>query len=512
MTQLQDTLPLQIPIKGMNTRDPLASMSPEYSPWALNWEPESQNLAVRPGIQIHSSHPEWVIGLMNYRNIALFAYLDTGNGAPFAKIYNITNGASPSLVYTTGASGFVTVTRTFPFNGRMAFTTFNNAATESVEYDGSTWAPQGFNRTSNASLSFKGRNYFSYGSNLYYSGLAAITGALTTVSLTELFEESPAIYWMASLTSPTNNSSEQYLCFGNRMGEILVYAGDYPNAPNWERVAKFKTSKILNFSSCLEFNNDIFLLTETGVVSVRKLFQADPDIQENITISGPINPYWTSLISAAITTYGYSSALTRASMAYWPENNKLYILMDGFIEEDGTYLDFEEASTMFVYNVVTQAWTIQKLSNLESIYYGDSRHLTYFNNNLYFIAGYRVMKYVKNSFKDEDADNPGTYSAYPIELHSAYQNLNSNKKFKKVEGWDAVIKTDFAGSAVGVRSVADFGRKQSAVTNPGLVDGYNNPFYSVGVSGNYLQYRFEGNSDTASTDGFKLYSVGVSVK
>ena len=72
-----------------------------------------------------------------------------------------------------------------------------------------------------------------------------------------------------------------------------------------------------------------------------------------------------------------------------------------------------------------------------------------------------------------------------------------------------MIKTDFSGSKMGMQAATDFGRVTSSTSHVTLQDGYQIPLFSVGAKGAFLQYRFDGESDTSSTDGFEIYSVGA---
>ena len=97
-------------------------------------------------------------------------------------------------------------------------------------------------------------------------------------------------------------------------------------------------------------------------------------------------------------------------------------------------------------------------------------------------------------------------------MHSAWSNIGSGHKAKKFKGFDALIKTDFASDKVGLQTSTDFGRKTSNLSYHNFLDGFNNPYYSVGADGEYVQWIFDGDSDTDSSDGFELYSVGAVVQ
>lgn len=47
ITSANYTEDFNIPVMGLNKRDPLATMASAYSPWLLNWDPEPQYCRVR---------------------------------------------------------------------------------------------------------------------------------------------------------------------------------------------------------------------------------------------------------------------------------------------------------------------------------------------------------------------------------------------------------------------------------------------------------------------------------
>jgi hypothetical protein len=463
-------------------------------------------MKIRKGYVAHC-HTDWgdnAKSIINYQDTTLFAYMWAAIGDN--RIYDVTdsNPASPAPVNLTGSSA--SEIWKSKFAGKAVFTTITDVGTSDHEYDGSSWGTFGFGLESTATLTYKGRVYMAYNGIVKYGGLGAVTGSTTSWQITELFEDGDTIFFMKTLSSPANVPTEQYFVIGNGNGEILVYAGDYPDAPNWEVIAKFRTPEMLGYDCAVEVNGDIYLVTEIGLVSLQKLFQNNGDIQENVLVSNAITPYWTSLISTVALNEGRDVA--EPSIAYWPDQNNVYILINGFVDQEGTYEMRGAAATMLVYNIVSGGWGIQKLDTAVDSTYGVAK-LTYFKNSIYFTAGQVIMTQSGSVYKDEDPNDLGTYTAYDIELDSAYTNLGTFNKHKNLKGIEAVINTDFDGSKVGVLTAADFGRKVSGATKPTLQDGRQIIKYNSGIRGAYLQYRLRGISDVASEDGFELYGVGM---
>lgn len=515
--QTVDIIPLEIPVLGLNRRDPLSMMDPRYAAWIDGWEPEPQFVRIRNGIIIHanmSTKCDDILGLGAYGTTALYVYTqkDTENN----KIWNVTSSGVPSAAAETCADDTADEAYLVKFGNRSAFTVEADYSDCGRVYDGSSWTAWGFTYDPGTGaapiggrvvVSFKGRVYIFSGTGLYYSALAAVTGATTYVDFSTRLNESGSIVWAGVLTSPSNKGDELFLAFGNSKGEVLVYAGDNPGATNWEQVAYFKISPPLWYNSALQYNNDIWIATSTGIISVRKLFESsvggqigNPDV---VSVSSAINPYWIQLTSAS-TSWGH----TRCSMAYWPEQNKVYVLMLGYIGSDGTYISNEV--TLFSYNAFTGAWMP---SGVLSGYATSLGSLTYFNNGLYFWLKRGTDTFVlkmSTAFKDEILTAPGTYSTLVPVLQSAYTNLGNNDHNKQVVGFECLINTDL--SSIGMHAAADFGRKVSDQSRQTLLLGNSNAAFHVGVKGTYLQYRIQGMMTDTSTEGLELYSMGVMIK
>ena len=517
MSAPQTTPPIQIPIPllGMNRRDPLASMNPSFCPWMLNWEINTQYINARNGWHIHAtlSDETDVRAIGTYDNNELWA-LGSNSGA-FGRIYDITTAgtyASGDATHTMGAAA-TTVYTTAKYAGRLAFMTDTSAANLCRVYDGSSWTAAGWSEGGGdvggyGIRSYRGRVYFFNGYDMYYGALEAVTGAMTKVDMSYLFEEEGSVCWCEVLTSPGMRSDELFLAFGNSAGEVLVYGGDHPGANNWEQVGNFKISPILIVeSSSIAFQNDVWIMTETGIFSLRMLFNAGSDNIHSAIVTDAITPYWTELVTNIRGTAKSAIMLSYAKITYWPDKNRVYVAMRGKLSSDGTYTADTSATTIFVYNTINGAWSVHQLASN-----GGVRAITFFKGGLYLVDSNVVLKYNTSSYKDEDMSNPGNYDAITYELESAYTNLNSANKHKKLIGFEPIINTDFDGSKIGMLASADFGRKTSATAHVALQSGYNIPFFAAGVEGAYLQYRFDGESDTTSTDGYEFYSMGVCVK
>lgn len=500
-------VPIQVPLLGLNKRDPLEGMDPNYAPWLVDFDPEPQFYKLRGGYQIHNnlSSETAILGLHTYGNASLFAYVNAASGNH--QIYNVTTAGAPSSVETTDEAVSVAAHK-FRMKGQLGFATDIDSSQSGAfrYYDGSTWTDWGFQYSAadiggRVVTQYKGRVYTWRGVYMYYSEIDAITGTVhARVDISSLFDEVAEIRWAGVLASPRNTEGETLLCYGNSSGEIVCYAGDYPEATNWEMVAKFKTGMPLYWQCVLPFRNDLWLGTDSGVLSLRKLFEQGSDVSELYTVSAPIDPYINKIVR------GSSVLDTLGSMAYWPERGQVWMLLKGHLDSSDAFSG--SSATMFVYNVFSGAWTIHKIPGISS----NMGALTYMNNAMYFFTGKLVVKYNPTSFKDEQFASAGSYQSYTGAIHFPYSDFQSKHRWKRVRSFQPVFKTDFTNSNVTMQGSADFGRKTSgSVTSNFVTDDYIIGNFPAGVEGQYIQPRISVTADANSSDGFELYAMGVSI-
>jgi hypothetical protein len=442
----------------------------------------------------------------------------TGVGAGIADGDGTWNYVKSAVVHTlTGFSSQAGYQHPINYRGRGGFLSAANSLAPSVVWNGSTWAAPGFTYSATAIdatclTNYRGRVYLFYNKYIYYSDLTGVTGACDRVDMGLVLDTSEQIIWCGTLVDSTNKPTESMLAFGTSSGEVLVYAGDNPAATNWEMIGRLKLSPVLNHNAILEIQGDIWIATASGVISLRRALSQGEDDLENASVSQAINPYWAKLVQAVVAanaslSWGWLHRSVFASMTYWPEENKVYVSVQGFLDKDGNPSAVGGYNTIFVCNLFTGGWSIHQPGTTAGAI-TTVRNILYFNNNIYHTSFLKYVYKRGTGYKDQKADT--TYAAIPYALHSAYTNLGG--KFKQCVGFEPLMKTDFTGASVTMKSSVDFGRKVSAACSHALIDGHQSPLYATGGMGAYLQYRMEGNTDVASTDGLELYSVGVAIK
>lgn len=519
-----------LPVGGINARDALSEMAPIYSPWMVNFNAENQYLSLRNGYQRHPDSTgyganETLIQIGDYNGSFLYALTHNSSDNKL-RVYDHA-GASPSLEYTSSGTytGDISV-GFFRFANRIAFTlpeTFD----EGIVFNGTSWTTWGFEDGSTnpvggvPCVSYKGRVYMCSGTDVYYSALEAVTGDCTLWDTQYLFDSAGEIVWIGRLTSPANVSGETYLALGNRSGDVIVYAGDNPDANNWEQVGRFNISDPTGYQSILEYNNDLWISTRAGIYSLRKLFTHGSESDE-VMVTKMIEPFWKLLqvnaggqIDVSPTfdfpTYGAG----HVSFAYDKTNNRVFARMGGYLTDRSTVA--QDGSTHFVYNGSTGSWSMHTVSDSSSTQFYDAAqsYPCYSGySSFHYISGNSIMYYEDEGYKDEEYDNAGTYVSYDSTIESAYHGLGNNNKYKTALGLEPIIKLGFTDSANTIKAqmASDFGRNVTDETGVSLVSGYNFPNYNAPVEGSFLQYRINVSQDLTTNGSMELYAAGVPVK
>lgn len=505
------TVPFGIPVGGNNFRDSLAQMSPIFSPYMVNWDANDQVIELRQGYRIGVTGLAGTETILQLTDSGVFLTIDSGDSKLRVR------SSSGSLVFTT-TSTYSTAgsyrTRWFKHAGYEYF--LHNDGT--LKFDGTNWSEDSFTDGASDLLptvatSYKGRAWLVVGgSSIWYSGLGGVTGATTEWDVEELLEGGE-IAWVGSLTSPGDRADETYFAFGTFEGLVFVYSGDNPGASNWALAGQFKIPTVCGYQSILEYQNDIWIATYSGIVSVRRLFQVgfEPD---DVMVTRNIEPVWKLLLQKAASRVAgsptYNSA-TSVALAYNANINRVMVRVSGrFTNALSVGAD---GSTHFVYNSNTGSWSIHTLSeDVSREYFNTPQSLISFGDSFSFISGVSIMRQATNDTYFDEAQNGGQEVSYTAELHSAYQLFGSNLKYKQAKTVEPIIETNINGDDVDIAVAGDFGKEVSADTSHGLQTGISLPIYNVGVKGLYIQYRIKVRNSTEGATGFKIYAVSAGVK
>ena len=270
------------PVKGWNTRDPLANMGPLYATVLDNWLPSTGTVAIRPGAS------DWMTGfasnpvktLLPWRGAAsqkLFAATDAG-------IFDISAG---------GVSGAAVQARTEGYCSYVNFTTTGqsylvvvNGADDLVYTNGTTWTSlASFAITGGGTLptnqifninSFKRSLYFLKENSMsfFYLPIDSITGTVSEFPLGGLFNKGGHLVAMGTWTIDGGFGADDYSVFITSEGQAAVYKGTDPSSSiTWALNGIYDLAPPVGVKCFTRMGGDLLVLTSRGIFSMSRVLK-----------------------------------------------------------------------------------------------------------------------------------------------------------------------------------------------------------------------------------------------
>lgn len=344
------------PYGGLDLVSPIDNMDPAFALELVNVFPGAGAPTVRLGYEqyadISVSTPIYFLAPLHLKNAT--SQLIAGTTT---KLYSISD-ADPAVVTDITGS-------TVPTVGTWQSVVYGNNiylcnGTDNAQvYTGSSTAQDiTFTGVSKNLLinvtAYKERLYFveKDTAKVWYGGLQVTgvsgTPALTAFDFQYVFTRGGYLVGVGSFSTSTSMTSQDYFYACSSEGEIVFYNGTYAGDPTtWGLVARYYIGKPLGYRAFIRVNNDVWIITEQGIVPVSGLFQGDPESALNI-VSAKVNP----LISEAATQVPFDH---QWAGFFWPQGRRVYIS----IPTAGN------ACTFLVYSIDTKGWTQFQLYNNE---------------------------------------------------------------------------------------------------------------------------------------------------
>lgn len=345
-TAAQSTVPA--PVGGLNSRDPLASMSPED---ALVLD----NFICRPtSIELRKGQQDAVTGFGgNTRVFSLMPFRDGTNERLFA--------ATNSGLFDVTVPGVVGPAVSPCTNGKWESVNSANAGIRYIVavngsdvpklYNGATWQdtvitglPVGKTPQMLSNISqFKFRLFFTMTGSLsfFYFDVNAVQGAIHEFPLSPIFTEGGYLVACSNWTIDGGNGSDDYAVFITSEGEVAIYKGiDPSDATNWALVGVYALPRPIGKKCLVKYGGDLLVLTESGLLPLSKVLQA-ASIDRTTNISDKILGDISAAASQYKTNFGWS--LTHFSA-------EDILIMNVPTDNNG-------AAIQYVMNTITGAWS-----------------------------------------------------------------------------------------------------------------------------------------------------------
>ena len=361
------------PVAGLNLCDPIDNMDISYALALENIVPNGLSCSVRKGhtflngLASSSAVIDTLEGMAN--NDGTFQVLAADSSTK--NLYRVTSGAFSSIGGAYASSVFNCDTfgyRLFLCNGIDDVQVVATGAAAASTFSGVTLA-----NLINVS-SYKERVYFVEKSTLkiWYGNTQAIdASALTSYDFQFAMKCGGYLVSCGSFSNNNLPSTQDLFYALSSEGELLFYQGSSPSdvTTPWGLVKRTKIGRPLGYRAFVAVENDVWILTDQGIIPITALFSTEPSIALD-TVGKKINP----LIAQYAVGVPFSH-LWKGT--YCSRERKVYIT-----------LPLSNSSTMLlVYNLVGQAWTTYTFYNntlaLKVMSVGGSIYYGGYNGNVY---------------------------------------------------------------------------------------------------------------------------------
>ena len=500
------------PYAGLDLVSPIDNMEPQYALELVNVFPGAGAPTVRLGYEQFCN-----IGVST--PIKLLAPLYLKNGGQ--QLIACTNSKTYSIS-TTGTSTDITGSTT-PTDGDWQWVTYANniylcnGVNNAQVYTGTgTCSDVTFTGVTKNLLinvtAYKERLYFveKDTARVWYGGLQTTgtggTPALTSFDFQYVFTRGGYLVGIGSYSNSANVAAQDYFWACSSQGEIVFYSGTYAgDATTWGLVARYYIGKPLGYRAFIRINNDIWIITEQGIVPMSAMFQSDPEQALNV-VSAKINP----IISDAAQSFPFDH---QWSGFFWPQGRRVYI----------SYPTAGNACRFLVYSIDTKGWTIFQLFNDQH-----SLCATGFNSLPYYGSAEGIVW--KGETGQADAKTATDSQAITYSGRTAFSFYGSRSNYKAFKDIRPIVKAK-RGVTLGIGLDTDFKRFPTitTVTSPsGIFTPWGSPWgspwsanieyifdrFAVKGQGHCAAIRFGGSIKNSSMQilGFEIrYDMGGQV-
>lgn len=443
------------PVKGLNTRDPLAAMDPLYAIEITNFVCTPQGLSVREGFKKHAigMASGTVRGLIPYKTVSitsnkLFAVDAAGD------LYDVTNGGdvssqTPALTALSGNefryTHFLTsvaqyVVCTNDIDGVFHFNGANWVQWTEV---GSPTNPGQISGVSPSTLvtvtNHQRRLWFVQANSdtAWYLPVNAMGGAAVAFGFGPLFPRGGRLTALASWSIEGGDGMENVLVAISEKGDCVIYSGTDPAFSNsWALRGVWQLSPPANRNCFMNWGSDLLYLCEEGLISLSKYLQANT---AKDAITDVIRPTISSLVNSQRNLPGWG--------LYEISSKNLLIINIPQISANNNF--------QLVYNTLTAGWSV--FSGLAATSWAELNNEHYFSgpNGTVYQA---FVNYLDNA--DVNGTNGNSFSASVQSAYNYFENRSKNKRFTMARLNTLTTSTN---SGISISINTDF--KEQDITN-----------------------------------------------
>jgi len=258
------------------------------------------------------------------------------------------------------------------------------------------------------------------------------------------------LLFAGSYTNQTATTPQNLFFACSSEGEVVFYSGTSPS--DWSLVAQYYIAKPLGYRAFVKVDNDVWIITQDGIISVKSLFELD-SINVTNAISGAINP----IISEAANTFPFSHDWSGFN---WSSGRRVYISIPSSSSEN----------YFLVYSHDTKGWTTFKL------YDGADANSSCFAFDHPFYASTTGRVYKGETGQADAVITGSTGQAINFSGRMPFSFFGARGNYKVFKDIRPIFKTK-RGITIGLGIDTDF-KNNASMTNITIPGGISTPWGS----------------------------------
>ena len=265
---------LSAPIKGLNRRDNISDMEPEYAVTMDNYLPMDTKVCLRKGYVRHAQISGITSTLATYSGTSGEQLLAVSDH----KVWNVSSGLNAYKVLESGITNDVFCTAQYKnylyfVNGTDIPKVYTYDAQETM----TNWSfsATGLDATHivNVGVS-KQRLWFVEKNSLkvwYPQTAGNISGTLNSFDFSQICRYGGHLVAVETWTQDGGQGIDDLTVFITSEGEVLVYSGsDVNDADDWKLRGSYKISRPIGWRCLLQYQGDLVVITEDGYLPLSK--------------------------------------------------------------------------------------------------------------------------------------------------------------------------------------------------------------------------------------------------
>lgn len=485
---------LPAPIRGWNTKDPIAAMDPLAAIVLDNFFPDSSGCYLRKGYTAFSTLSTSTGPIETLKEYSALSgtkkliAVTKHAATPTYRVYSVTTGGT-----ATNETGSLTIS-----NARWSFVDFVdsggnslllgvNGVDSALKYDGTNLTQPGpgspiFTGVAETDLiqafNFQSRLYFlkKASTEVWYGSPGASSGALVKFDFGPFLLKGGYIIRIASWSRDTNNITQDNFIAISDQGEVLQYTGLSPAVP-WVITGRYFLDKPVGRRCTVSIDADLWIITRSGVYAMSQIGTSGTPVSTIVKMNDNIGPTFNTAGKLYSDLYGW----------------------EGQIYRQGRYAIFNiptvslTSSVQYVMNLFTGAWC--RFTGMNAIC------METLDGDLLF-GGSSAVIYKADTGK---TDNGAAIVAKLKQAFNPFGNADKQKLFHRAKpiiqgssnlSYNIEMDTDFSnrtdlGEVINMGTTTPWGSPWGSPWSPSSNVVFND-WYTVTGAGNFGAIRLEG--------------------